>query len=170
VRKQILIIASLVASTAALGAAWFAAPRVAVAKESKVEQKAVIAPVELDRRKLGGVDLALEEAFIDPSALLEGKSTPRGEILFRGGELIVEIYEDDAYKMTVSEPFPHDEYIYVLSGELILTDTAGVVRTYTVGDSLVVPKGFTGIWQTRGTFRELVVIERKAYDATYLAE
>ena len=37
-------------------------------------------------------------------------------------------------------------------------------------DSLVLPKGFTGIWHTRGNFRELVVIERKVYDATYLSE
>ena len=107
---------------------------------------------------------------MDPASILKGKSSPRGEVLFRGEELIAEVYEDDAYNMTVAEPFPHDEYIYVLSGELILTDTAGVERTYAAGDSLVIPKGFTGIWQTRGIFRELVVIERKAYDAAYLSE
>ena len=160
----------LAASIALLSAAWFAAPLTAAPEDSKLEQKAVIAPVELERRKLGGVDLPVEAAFIDPSSLLEGKSKPRGEVLFRGAELIVEVYEDDALKMKISEPFPHDEYIYILSGELILTDTAGVERTYTAGDSLVIPKGFTGIWQTRGTFRELVVIERKVYDATYLSE
>jgi hypothetical protein len=142
----------------------------AVAEDSKFERKAAIVPVELDRRKLAGVDLPVEAAFIESSSLLEGKSNPRGEILFRGEELIAEVYEDDALKMTVSEPFPHDEFILILSGELILTDAAGVERTYTVGDSLVLPKGFTGIWQTRGNFRELVVIERKVYDATYLAE
>jgi hypothetical protein len=170
VRRRLLMASGVVASIALLSAAWFAAPSTAVAEGSKLEQKAVIAPVELERRKLGGVDLPIGEAFIDPSSLLEGKSSPRGEVLFRGEELIAEVYEDDAYKMVVSEPFPHDEYIYVLSGELILTDTAGVERTYTSGDSLVLPKGFTGIWQTRGIFRELVIIERKAYDATYPPE
>jgi len=169
-RKRLVVIAGIAASLALVGAAWFAVPLTAVAKDSKLELKAVIAPVEMERRKLGGVDLPIEEAFIDPGSLLEGKSTPRGEVLFRGEELIAEVYEDDAYKMTITEPFPHDEYIYVLSGELILTDTAGVERTYTVGDSLVLPKGFTGTWQTRGIFRELVVIERKVYDATYLSE
>jgi hypothetical protein len=164
------MIAGFAALIALLGAAWFVAPLTAVAEDAKLEPKAVIAPVELERRKLGGVDLPAEEAFIDPSSLLEGKSSPRGEILFRGEEIIAEVYEDDAYKMTVSEPFPHDEYINILSGELILTDAAGVERTYTVGDSLVIPKGFTGVWQTRGIFRELVIIERKVYDATYLSE
>ncbi len=163
-------VATSFASIALLSAAWFAAPLTALAEDAKLEQKVVIAPVEMERRKLGGVDLPVEEAYIDPSSLLEGKSNPRGEVLFRGAELIVEVYEDDAYKMALSEPFPHDEYIYVLSGELSLTDTAGVKRTYAAGDSLVIPKGFTGIWQTRGIFRELVVIERKAYDATYPPE
>jgi len=170
VRKRFVIIVGFAASFALLSVAWFAAAPMAVAEDSKLEQKAVIAPVELERSKLGGVDLPVEAAFIDPSSFLEGKSNPRGEVLFRGEELIAEVYEDDAHKRTVSEPFPHDEYIYVLSGELILTDTAGVERTYTVGDSLVLPKGFTGLWQTRGTFRELVVIERKVYDATYATE
>ncbi len=169
-RKGLVATTGSAASIVLLGAAWFAAPLTAVAEDSKLEQKAVIAPVELERSKLSGVDLPVEEGFIDPSALLAGKSNPRGEVLFRGEELIVEVYEDDAYKMTLAEPFPHDEYIYILSGELILTDTAGVERTYTAGDSLVIPKGFTGIWQTRGVFRELVVIERKIYDATYLSE
>jgi hypothetical protein len=170
VTKRVLVIAGFAASFALLCAAWFAAPLTAVAEDSKLEKKAPIAPVEMERSKLAGVDLPVEEEWIDPSILLEGKSKPRGEVLFRGEELIAEVYEDDALKMTISEPFPHDEYIYVLSGELILTDSAGVERTYTTGDSLVIPKGFTGIWQTRGTFRELVVIERKVYDATYLSE
>ena len=169
-RKRLVIITGFTASIVLLSAAWFAAPLTVAAEGSKLEQKAVIAPVELDRRKLGGVDLPVEETFIDPSSLLEGKSNPRGEVLFRGEELIAEVYEDDAYKRRISEPFPHDEFIYVLSGELILTDAAGVERTYTVGDSLVLPKGFTGLWEERGIFRELVVIERKVYDATYLAE
>ena len=164
------VVATGFASIVLLSAAWLAAPPTALAEDAKLEQKAVIAPVELERRKLGGVDLPVEAAYIDPSSLLEGKSKPRGEVLFRGAELIVEVYEDEAYKMALSEPFPHDEYIYILSGELILTDTAGVERTYAAGDSLVTPKGFTGIWQTRGTFRELIVIERKVYDATYSSE
>ncbi len=32
------------------------------------------------------------------------------------------------------------------------------------GESLVVPKGFLGTWEMQGNFRELVVIEKKAYE------
>lgn len=153
-----------------LVAVWCTAPLAAAAEQAKVEKRAAIAPVGLDRAKLAGIGLPAEEAFIEPELLLSGKSNPRGEVLFRGEELVVEVYEDDAAKIRVSEPFAHDEFITILSGELILTDAAGAERKYVAGDSLVVPKGFTGIWEMRGNFRELVVIERKIYDATYPSE
>jgi uncharacterized cupin superfamily protein len=149
---------------------WFTAPLAAVAGDAKSEQGAAIAPVVLDRAKLGGVGLAMEEAFIDPGSILAGKSTPRGAVLFRGEDLVVEIYEDDEVKMRVTEPFAHDEFIYIMSGELMLTDASGAESNYVAGDSLVIPKEFTGIWHMRGNFRELVVIERKVYDATYPSE
>jgi uncharacterized cupin superfamily protein len=91
-------------------------------------------------------------------------------VLFRGEELIVEVYADDEVKIRASEPFPHDEFIYVLSGDLLLTGTDGVERHYAAGDTLVIPKGFTGIWHQSANFRELVVIERKVYDKTYPPE
>jgi hypothetical protein len=164
------MIASLVASIALLGAAWLAAPPTAATEEANLQQKGVILPVTLDPRKLSGVDLSAQPPFIESSALLAGKSNPRGDVLFRGEELIAEVYEDHALTMAISEPFPHDEFILVLNGELILTDASGAERAYTAGDSLVLPKGFTGIWNASANFRELVVIERKVYDATYLAE
>jgi hypothetical protein len=34
----------------------------------------------------------------------------------------------------------------------------------------MIPKGFTGIWHQSEDFRELVVIERKVYDASYQSE
>jgi hypothetical protein len=34
----------------------------------------------------------------------------------------------------------------------------------------VVPKGFTGIWKMEGNYRELVAIERAAYDQAHGVE
>ena len=45
----------------------------------------------------------------------------------------------------------------------MLTDAAGTVTEYVAGESLVVPKGFLGLWEMQGDFRELVVIEKEAY-------
>ena len=153
----------------ALVASWLFAPAMAAAGDTKPEQKTAALPVGFDDSRLRG-DLPAEEPFIDPSSVLKGKSSPRGEVLFRGEELIVEVYADDEVKIRASQPFPHDEFIYILSGDLLLTGTDGVERHYNAGDTLVIPKGFTGIWHQSENFRELVVIERKVYDATYGAE
>ena len=160
-------------SVAAVGAVWVVgclfAPVFAAAGDAEPAKKALALPVNFDDAKLRG-DLPAEEAFLDPASILKGKSSPRGEVLFRGKELVVEVYADEEVKIRVSEPFPHDEFIYVLSGELLLTGTDGVERYYSAGDSLMVPKGFTGIWHQSENFRELVVIERKVYDKTYPPE
>ncbi len=168
--RRMLIVAGLVGSAALVGSVWFSDPRIAEAKEAETQKKAVIVPTDLDPRKLSGVDLAAMPPFIAPDDLISGKTNPRGALLFQGEELVAEVYEDDALKMRISEPFPHDEFILVLNGMLTVTDASGVARTYTSGDSLVLPIGFTGTWDTSANYRELVVVERKSYDATYSGE
>ena len=103
---------------AVLVAGWLLAPVFAAAEDAKLAKQAATVPVGFDDAKLRG-DLPAEEAFIDPSSILKGKSSPRGEVLFRGEELIVEVYADDEVKIRAGEPFPHDEFIYILSGDLL---------------------------------------------------
>lgn len=55
----------------------------------------------------------------------------------------------------------------MLSGKLILTAADGESQEFVAGDTFVVPKGFTGTWQMLGNYRELIVIERQAYEAAY---
>jgi len=152
-----------------LAAGYLLAPVWAAAEDARPEQQTAALPVGFDGATLRG-ELPAEEPFIDPAAILAGKSSPRGKVLFRGEELICEVYADDEVKIRASEPFPHDEFIYILSGDLRLTGADGIERHYAAGDTLVIPKGFTGIWHQSANFRELVVIERKAYDATYPPE
>jgi uncharacterized cupin superfamily protein len=131
------------------------------------EETGVLRAVTLDREKLAGVNLPVGETFIAPEDILEGEHRPRGEILHYGEELITEVYEDSPATFNISEPFPHDEYVLILSGKLILTGADGVSQEYVAGESLVVPKGFTGVWKMLGNFRELVVIARDAYEEAY---
>jgi uncharacterized cupin superfamily protein len=154
----------------ALCAVLLVAVPAASEKSEKEAAQAVVVPVRLDPEKIAGVDLPLEEKFIPPESILEGNHRPRGEVLFRGEQLIVEIYEDEAATFAVSEPFAYDEFILIMSGKLILTDSGGQAHEYVAGDSLVVPKGFTGIWKMLGNYRELIAIERVAYESAYDAE
>jgi len=136
----------------------------------KVKAQTAPSPVRMNPDKLAGVDLPAGEPFIAPEAVLEGSHRPRGEMLYHGKELIMEIYEDDAATYAVTEPFPFDEFVWVLSGKLILTDARGQVHEFVAGDSLVVPKGFTGTWKMLGNYRELIAVATDAYEKAYAAE
>lgn len=121
-----------------------------------------ITPVRLDRDKLAGLGLEEYPAF-STDLVLEGGYEHRGHVFFMGDEIVVEVWEADASKLAITEPFPYDEFVTILSGKLILTDQQGTVVEYSAGESLVVPKGFTGTWHMVGNYRELVVIEKEAY-------
>ena len=133
---------------------------VAVAEEEKAGAPA---PVRLDAEKLAGLGLEEFEPF-PKEMVLSGRSEHSYHTFFSGEEVVVEVYEAEPAKLKVDEPWPYDEFIYVLSGKLVLTDSTGEVTQYVAGESLVVPKGFVGTWEMQGNFRELVVIEKKAYE------
>ena len=136
----------------------------------EVKAQTAPSPVRLNPDKLAGVDLPAGEPFIAPEAVLEGSHRPRGEMLYQGKELIMEIYEDDAATYAVTDPFPFDEFVLVMSGKLILTDAGGRVQEFTAGDSLVVPKGWIGEWKMVGNYRELIAIVTSAYEEADAAE
>ena len=80
------------------------------------------------------------------------------------GEFVTGIYQSKATKLNISSPWPFDEYVRILSGELHLTDAAGKTQVFPTGSNLVVPKGFTGTWDMQGElYRELFIIEAAAY-------
>jgi hypothetical protein len=133
---------------------------VAAAQEEKIGAPA---PVRLDAEKLAGLGLEEFEPF-PKEIVLSGRSKHSYHTFFSGEEVVVEVYEAEPAKLKIDEPWPYDEFIYVLSGKLVLTDARGEVTQFVAGESLVVPKGFLGIWEMQGNFRELVVIEKKAYE------
>ena len=121
----------------------------------------------LDPDKLAGLNLPNEEQFVPPEVVLAGKHQPRGEILHYGDQLIVEVFEDGPVTFRFDEPFVFDEFIMVQSGKLIMTGSDGESQEFVQGDSLIIPKGFTGTFKTLGNYRELIVIEREGYEAAY---
>ena len=139
---------------------------------SKEEDTAQAAPspVRMNSDKIAGVGLSPGEPFIAPEDIIEGNHRPRGASLFWGKELMVEVYEDDAAAYAITKPFPVDEFVLVLDGKLILTDANGKVQEFVAGESLMVPKGFSGTWQMLGNYRELIVVDRESYEKAAQAE
>jgi uncharacterized cupin superfamily protein len=83
--------------------------------------------------------------------------------LFSGKELNVSIFECTPAKTDHrTRANNSDEFVYVLSGKLILTEPNGTVHQYQPGDSLVLPVGYTGTWEMQGNYREIAITAKKA--------
>src|SRR5215467_7485244 len=121
-----------------------------------------VAPVGLDRDKIAGLGLTAipPDAFKD--ILVRGELNMRVATLFQGKELRVSVFESTpATTDHRTRPTDIDEFVYVLSGKLILTEPNGAKHEYQPGDSLVLPVGYTGTWEMQGNYRELVVEMQK---------
>ena len=127
----------------------------------------LVSPLKLDAAKIAGVELPDQEQWMIPEDIIEGTHRPRGEVLHYGDQLIIEIYEDGPGIYNFPDPFAFDEYVDIQSGKLILTGADGVKHEYIAGDKLVVPKGWSGTWEMLGNYRELIVIDREAYEEAY---
>ena len=97
--------------------------------------------------------------------VIEGTNQHWQKELHRG-EVAVAIYESMPAVIDVSEPFPYDEFVVVLVGEVILTELDGSAQTYKAGDSFTVPKGWRGTWDMPVKYRELIVVETGAWEAS----
>ena len=74
------------------------------------------------------------------------------------GDLDVGLYESKDEKVRL-EKQPYDEFVYVVRGEAVLTPEGHEAQHYRSGDFFLVPKGYTGTWETKNDYRELVVVE-----------
>lgn len=144
----------------ALGGALAFFIALSTSKRAKADDR--VTPVTLDRDKIAGLGLTAipPDAFQD--ILVSGELHMRVATLFQGKELHVSIFESTPAKTNHRKrPTDVDEFVYVLSGKLILTETNGTKHEYRPGDSLVLPIGYTGTWEMQGNYRELVVEMQK---------
>ena len=121
-----------------------------------------VAPATLDRDKMAGLGLTAIPPDSFKDILVAGELNMRVATLFQGKELRVSIFEcTPATTNHRKRPTDVDEFVYVLSGKLILTETNGSRHEYRPGDSVVLPIGYTGTWEMQGNYRELVVEAQK---------
>ena len=62
------------------------------------------------------------------------------------GDIDVSIYEAEPMTLRLRD-YPIDEYVIVVSGKLILTADGASPQHFEVGESVMVPKGFSGTWE-----------------------
>jgi len=145
---------------------WLGVLAVAVAGSvwlgSAIPQGGSPKPVRLDQDKIAGLGLTAIPPDAYQDILVGGKLDMQVATLFEGTELRVSIFESTPAKTDHrTRPTDVDEFVYVLSGKLILTEPNGTRHEYVPGDSLVLPIGYTGTWEMQGNYRELVVLAQR---------
>jgi len=101
-----------------------------------------------------------------PAGVVLSGTNEHWQKVLHEGEFTIVLYEAMPALIDVSEPFPYDEFVQVLEGEVILTSVRGNKQTYRAGESFTVPKGWTGTWDMPVKFREMIVVDTKAWLAT----
>lgn len=120
------------------------------------------APVRLDPAKMAGLELTSipPDAYAD--ILVGGELNMRVATLFEGKELHASIFESTPAKTNHrTRPTDGDEFVFVLSGKLILTEPNGTAHEYLPGNALVLPMGYKGTWEMQGNYREIAVTMHK---------
>jgi uncharacterized cupin superfamily protein len=115
-------------------------------------------PISFDREILAGVGVPEGALPVPAEDILEGDMKVRRSVLHNGEELRVVVFESTPAKAAIREPFNYDEFVYILSGKLILTESDGTRYEYIAGDALVIPIGFAGTWEMEGNYREIAVV------------
>ncbi len=79
------------------------------------------------------------------------------------GEVFMGIWASEVGAWRIEMGATEDEYFYVTAGAGSLTADDGVIRQFTVGDAVIIPAGFKGIFNViEPLTKHYVITERKA--------
>lgn len=97
--------------------------------------------------------------------VLKGESENWERVLHQG-DVVVAIFAAKPAVIEISDPFPYDEFVLILEGQVTLTHIDGEQQTYKAGETFLVPKGWLGTWDMPDNYREMIVIETRAWLAS----
>lgn len=117
--------------------------------------------LRLDPEKLAGLDLD-ELAPYPDDMVLSGKSEHQ-RWPFEHDELFVGAYQAAPAKLAL-DGYPYDEFMYLLSGKLSITDEHGNLEEFYPGQALVLKKGFRGTFEMHGNVRKIAIVNGDRYD------
>ncbi len=67
------------------------------------------------------------------------------------------LWRTEAFRKDYDEPWPYNEFFHVTEGSLTLISSDGQVTELAKGDSVVIPMGWTGTWDTPGMTKIYVI-------------
>jgi len=101
---------------------------------------------------------AVEASAVDPAKVIAGAPQQEVENHFStpDGRFHAGYWSSSAGKWRVS--YAETEFCHLLEGEVELVDAEGRAERFAAGESLVIPAGFEGTWESLGRVRKLYVI------------
>jgi len=119
-------------------------------------------PVRLNPELLEGKNLEPLEPW--PAKMqLRPVDTHRVVTWYIGEKLTSMIYDADDGLLQFTD-LPYDEFVQILSGTATLTSVDGERHVFKKGDYFVAPKGWTGTWELKDKYRELITFETKSLE------
>ncbi len=96
---------------------------------------------------------------LENETVIAGEPTETGHKYFTDGtgQLTAGVWECTPCTSQI-DSYPVDEFCFILSGEVVLTDASGHAESFKPGDSFVVPKGMKCTWHMPETTRKYYVI------------
>jgi uncharacterized cupin superfamily protein len=99
-----------------------------------------------------------QEYFLPPEKRLSGNPRQRvwNHYSDASQKFSAGVWHSEVGKWKVS--YTEEEYCQILEGSSVITDAAGNATRLSVGDNIVVPRGFVGTWEVVEPTRKIYVI------------
>jgi uncharacterized cupin superfamily protein len=112
-------------------------------------------PVRISKGQIAG---GIFEDY-QPHVHTENGNTTHDVEVFRteSGDFDAGMYRSGKVRHDITEPYGVNEYMHFLEGGVTLTSSDGTVTEIMAGDSVVIPKEWTGIWETEGYMKIYVI-------------
>ena len=117
-----------------------------------------IIPIAIEKSYLEGKGLVAQDPSATDDSVTTDGPVSNSAHTFHEEKIHVSVIESEPAKVRI-DGHPYDEFVHILEGRLILTLDDGREFKFEQGDSLVVPKGYTGTWHMPEKYRELVVTD-----------
>jgi uncharacterized cupin superfamily protein len=108
-------------------------------------------------------EMELERIAPFPAEIVLKGESENWELVLHQGDFVVAVFAASPAIIDINEPFPYDEFVLVLEGEVTLTNVDGGMETYRQGDTFLVPKGWMGTWEMPVKYREMIIVDTQAW-------
>jgi uncharacterized cupin superfamily protein len=118
-----------------------------------------VRPIPMPKDHIAGAIFTERRPVVQKHHSERGEYTTEDVEVFRNedGKFDAGMYRSGPVRTTISEPYGVNEFMYFLEGGVTLTSADGHVLKVNAGDAVVIPRNWTGVWETGGYTKIYVI-------------